>query len=286
MGLFGAALMIGAGCQVSPILSNPSETRAVSLASLSPAQAAERLQFIGGDTFELKQTLFGMGTFLAELTKSKVGRREVQITHFAPMNSAELSWRLSVDERTARGLEVVSASGTVERIDLLRSHALEIPVYWAPGPIRAFDKSAVWLSDDAYAELSKTGKTVLNFGVMDPSINDLIKNTKEMQTALNKLRQQAATESAHKDLTLLQAEKDDVEYAIKVNGKEVKVAAIRAKNWFGEITVLKNRQNPLIVKLALNPQIYGDAQATSTETGLASVFGYQITNLNMQAVNE
>jgi hypothetical protein len=48
--------------------------------------------------------------------------------------------------------------------------------------------------------------------------------------------------------------------------------------------VLKNRQNPLVLKLTINPQTGGDVKPTLTDTGLQSVFGFEVANLQVQAV--
>ena len=72
-------------------------------------------------------------------------------------------------------------------------------------------------------------------------------------------------------LTELAAEAEFIEWPLEVNGRPTVVSAIRARNWFGEIVVLNNRQNPLILKLSLASEEGGDDTAILDE-----LFGYEI----------
>ncbi len=286
----GAVLLVlGAGCRDRLASWRPGtepttgETRA--LETLPPAEAAQKIVFMGGDTFEVHSTVFGMGTNLLENTKWKTQPREVTIKRFAPFFLAEFNWALRAIERTEKGNEEVTASGTVSEINLQSAHVLGSPTYWQPGPVSLNgDKSGLWLSDDAYQELDKTGKTALSFGLVDDAANQLFKGLKEVADAFAKLKGNQKVEEKKKEITLLEAEKDPVEVTIKVNGKDVKVHAIRAKNWFGEVLVLKNRHNPLVLKLSVNPVTYGVvAGMNEQERSLKNVFGYEIKNLKVQA---
>jgi hypothetical protein len=90
-------------------------------------------------------------------------------------------------------------------------------------------------------------------------------------------------QSVREDITLVKAVAPEEEYPLTVNGKEIRVKAIRARNWFGEIVVLKNPENPLVLKLSLNPLTYGAAGAVAKSADLKNVFGYEIAKLNVHA---
>ncbi len=94
------------------------------------------------------------------------------------------------------------------------------------------------------------------------------------------MRQQASDEEAFKDLTELYADEELIEWRLKVNGEEKKVSAIRARNWFGEVIVLNNRQNPMILKVTLNPLAAGmDAASGNGESVMSRLFGYEVDNI-------
>jgi hypothetical protein len=287
------ASLLGAGC-FGTSLPNPfAQESTPAMSEWTPAQASERLQFLSGDTFEIRQTFLGLGARLPDLTKSPEGVRYVTVTRFAPFNIAELKWNALIEQRTpgaATGtlrvfaVEKTSATGTILGIGLKKSHTLFLPVYWKPGVANLYeDGSGVWLSDDAFQELTKTQQTILNFGIVDEAANAIVKNATELRDAWNRLRKQAASEGKRKDLTLLEAEAEPIEHELVVNGKPLKVSALRARNWFGEILVLNSRQNPLILKLTLNPLLAG-VEMFGKQGGASHVFGFEITNLTVQAV--
>lgn len=300
--LCSALALLGAGCwgQAPPTPQGTAE------------EEAQKIQFIAGDTFEVRQTLFGIGGFLPDLLKSRDGVREVTITRFAPANFGALSWKAEVERETAASkqareayeaqleadppgigeetptppkieTEHVSVSGTVTNINLKEGHSAAFPAYWHEGEFNlANERSGIWLSDDAFNELVRTRRTILNFGVFDQAANQAAKNVAELRQALATLRNQADTEGEFKDITLLEADPDFIEYTLKVNGEDRRVSAIRARNWFGEIIVLNNRQNPMILSLKINPLFAGAEGASGSELGaLATMFGYEVTNIKL-----
>jgi hypothetical protein len=290
--LYSAVALFGWGCDRLPGLPTTEPEPTSPFSQLSPKEAADKIQFLPNDTFEVRQTVLGLGASLPDLTGSSTGVRYVKIDRFAPMNTADLSWT-SVIERLAPPkdgatssqpiVEKTNQAGSVTYIDLKNSHSLLLPVYWQAKEMRVtHDKSVVWLAEDAYRELSRTGKTVLNMGVVDEAANTIVKNLKELKSAWAKLRNQAVTEEKAADLTILEAEKDRIEWPLRINGIEKKVSAIKAKSWFGELVILDSQQNPLVLKLTLNPALVGADIAG--KQGLKSLFGYEITNLMVQAV--
>ncbi|HVM90841.1 MAG TPA: hypothetical protein VMU11_03015, partial [Verrucomicrobiae bacterium] len=63
-------------------------------------QNANALQFLPGDTFEIRQTVLGFGAFLPDLLKTDDGVRTVTIQRFAPTHSAELKWQVTATTET------------------------------------------------------------------------------------------------------------------------------------------------------------------------------------------
>lgn len=297
---FVALVSMGFGCGGS---STGNPAKPLSILGLNPTEAAEKIQFMPGDAFEVKQSFLGLTGFWEKLMPSGEGNKLVTVTRFAPANTADLRWVATTTHETlasqqARAayeadlknnprpigtlappppktvLTTVSTSGTVLGINLKDTHAAFLPAYWEEKEVRlGGERSGVWLSDDAFQELSRTKQTTLSLGIVDDAANTIVKNVKELQTALATLRRQATQEQAKTDLTLLKSEDTFIEYPLTVNGQEIKVSAIKARNWFGEIIVLNNRQNPMILSVVLNP--------LAAASDLKNLFGYEIGNVTI-----
>jgi hypothetical protein len=306
----------GAGCdwQSLPFADRfaPASTSTVSFGS-TPAEAATAIQFLPGDTFEVRQTVFGFGAFLPDLLGSKDGVRMVTVTRFAPMNFANFTWNVTTEKETdasmkarqdyerdleanPRGIgdktavppvpqmERVTASGTVMNVSLKTPHNSHLPAYWSPGVTDLMqEKSGIWLSEDAFRELVRTRHTILNLGVFDSEANQAAKNVAELKTALDRLRKQASEDGKFKDLTLLESEPDFIEYPLQVNGRTVNVSAIKAKNWFGEVIILNSIQNPMILKVTMNPLASSASDALGGNVAfLDKLYGYEVSNIQLK----
>jgi len=306
--LLGVLVLVGAGCAVPNPFENGSAPDAGS-ASKSVV-AAEALQFVPGDSFEIRQTFLGLGGFLPDLFKNKKGVRNVTVKRFAPTHAAELDWNILLEEETAASkqaradfekqasdgnaippeiqLETRTASGTVRDINLHDPHAALLPAYWKEGETSADNvRSGIWLSDDAFQELSRTGKTILNLGIFDSSINTIMKSASDLQSAYATLKNKAAEDGQFHDLTLLQADPDPIEYPLTVNGSKRMVSAWKVRNWFGELIVLNSRQNPMILKMTMNPLFAGATEMFGGgTTALNGVFGYEVDNLELHYLQD
>lgn len=235
--VFAALALFGAGC--------------FGVAPATPQDdALNAIHFIPGDTFEVKS--------------AQGDTRTVTVKRFAPMNHAEIEWSVTKDG--------VSTTGTVTNINLQNSHAAQLPAYWQKGKQSLADeKTGIWLSDDAFQELSRTKQTILNYGIFDEDAQTISKSDPGFKTAYDALRQRAGTDGKTHDLTLMKADAEPIEWKLSVNGKERTVSAWKARNWFGEIIVLNDRQNPLILKLNLNQDEFMD-----------KVYAYEIVNIEMK----
>lgn len=308
--------LLGAGCDwgTLPFVGRfaPVSTSTLDFGA-TPLDAAKAIQFLPGDTLEVRQTVFGFGAFLPDLLGTKDGVRMVTITRFAPANFANLSWNVTSEKETAasvkarqayekdlelnpRGIgekiasapvpvmEQVTATGTVMDISLKTPHSAYLPAYWSPGLNNLQgEKSGIWLSEDAFQELVRTRHTILNLGLFDSEANQAARNVTDLKAALDRLRKQADEDGKFKDLTLLEAEEDFIEYPLQVNGRTVTVSAIKAKNWFGEIIVLNSAQNPMILKVTVNPLASGASDALGGNVALLDkLYGYEISNVQIR----
>lgn len=247
----------------------------------------------------MRQTFLGFGAKLADVLSggSKEGVRTVVIERFAPMNSTDVSWQISTKVEAASSIKArdqaraakkpepepvmvdQTTEGNLEGINLKDAYSLYLPAYWpAKEHAPSFGTSAIWLSDQAFQSLSRNRVASLNFGILDPSLMSSVQ-TKEIKDALSKLKVQV-TQLQHVDVVELKGDKDLISWPLKVNGKDIEVEAIKAHSWFGEIVVLNNPQNPLILKATLNPLAAGTGGIVSGLSLLQSFVGYEVTALD------
>ncbi|MEI7512229.1 MAG: hypothetical protein WCK01_02095 [Candidatus Uhrbacteria bacterium] len=283
----------------------------VASATSTALEVAKAIQFLPGDTFEIRQTVLGFGAFLPDFLKTDEGVRVVTIQRFAPTHVAELVWQVTATKETEASktdranyeknlklhptaigekippapaivMEKTTTTGSVLGINLRTSHSADLPLYWGEGKHDIVgEKTAIWLSDDAYLELVNTRRTILNLGIFDDSLNTAAKNVAGLKDAYAALRQQANVDGKFEDLTELKADEEFIDWPLSLNGETRNVSAIRARSWFGEVIVLNNRQNPMILKVTLNPST-ALASALGTNTSLVqNLFGYEVKNIKL-----
>jgi hypothetical protein len=306
-----AAGGFGCGSWSLPNLPASSSSTDAGSATSTAVQQANAIQFLPGDSFEVRQTVLGFGAFLPDLLKTDDGVRMVTIQRFAPTHLAELNWQVTATTETdaskrARAdyeanlkahpvpigqplppppnveMAQQTTTGTLLGINLRASHSAYLPLYWKQGKDDIVgEKTGVWMGDDAFMELVNTRQTILNLGIFDDAVNSAAKNISGLKDAYAAMREQANQDAKFSDLTLLQADPEFIEWPISVNGVTENVSAIKAHNWFGEVIVLNNRQNPLILKVTLNPTT-SLASALGTGTSLVqNLFGYEVKNITL-----
>jgi hypothetical protein len=271
---------------------------------------AKKILFSSGDSFEIRQTLFGFGSGLQELVGSEEGLRKVVIKGFNPSHDATIEWQLTFKRETEASkeqrreyeqkllqvstttvpadlippnieFEPVYSTGTLEGIDLWSPHVGSLPSTWQPKKITSYEESAVWLSHDAFQELSRTGKTAFRLQSLDTP-QTLLEPLGELQKAWEQLRKIQRSGTTNTDTNLLVKEGEVIDWQIEVNGRVEAVSAIKAKHWFGDLVILNHPENPLILKFTLNP-LRGDLLATlDKEQLLGKLFGYEITKLKIR----
>jgi len=303
--------VLGAGClwfnnDDNKIL--PAGPRPADLQDITPEEASKRINFVPGSQIEIRQTYLGVGAQLAEQLSEgdKSGVRIITVERFAPMNLAGIRWQLSqnmeTDESQAARAKYNEALknqkegesapeepqavterrtvvGSLSDINLKNTHKLFLPAYWPTDAGNIPDLSAIWVSADVYEELKGTKNSTIYFGILDSVLFGAMSSAQEFAKAIDALRNDSAQVSAKVDVDLVRAE-DPSEWDLMVNGEQVKVQVIKANNWFGEIVVLDNPQNPLILKMTFNPVSAGALDLISGTAFLKTLLGYEVTQLN------
>jgi hypothetical protein len=218
-----------------------------------------------------------------ETEASKQAREEFQ-TALANLGEDD-----EIPARPETVFEERTVSGTVENINLSKSHKALLPSYWEEGPVNLVNEvSAMWLADDAFQELTRTGQTVLSFNLFHDASAKAVRGANELKEALDTLRDESQTARVEerKDVDFVEMLEDSLEYEMTIDGKKIRVEAFKARNWFGEMIVLKSRQNPMILEFNINPLAAGANELFGEKTGsLQDLFGYKVDNFNLKTFN-
>lgn len=291
-------LTLGVGCTAPswPKSSTPEE-RAIN---------AEALRLTSGSKLIVRGTVLGLGGSVAEDLGSDVGRRTVTIDAYRPSQSVDLSWTLHLRRETEasrsareiydaevkgisdnpppapkRAFEEVDLSGAMASTSLQDATTIALPAYWVEGDAGIVeDSSLLWLSLKQYDELIDARTSTLSIGLFD-DVTHSLELADDVTNALSRLRGQAEEASRYKDIYKLEAMPEFGSTRLVVNGEKKEVRTIQASNWFGTYTILANRDNPLIVKVTLNPLSFGALSLLSPTKILDAFLGYEIVEVTL-----
>jgi len=261
------AATLGLGCSALTDISSP-------VVSKTDTVKTPQLNLVPGSILVMRQGFAGIAGSLADKLGfgGGEGTRVIVIKRFAPGYTADIEWKLTtkVKKLTPKDSDLRQFSGSLSGVDLLRTHKLYLPGYWQEGEHGAFGTSALWVSEIVFEDLTKLKNTTLNFGILDQELYAGLKIAEDLKPVLRKLNVNIDLIGAHTDVYFMTAEPELTDWKLVVNGKTVTVQVIKARNWFGEIVVLNNKQNPLVLKVTLNP-----VGSNFLKNGL----GYEITEL-------
>jgi len=300
-GLFWAAVAVaffGAGC--SWFSSNPLKNkntaagpRLADFTNLDSAQAAAKVNFVPGSQIEIRQTYLGSGAQEAEKNAAgdKDGVRIVTIERFAPMYTANVAWKLSrsIDTQKSSAGSVDSsdapqilqdrqtAAGNIEGFDLSKSHGLYLPAYWPTNKITAAETGGIWISEEVFEELTKTHNATVYYNILNSMLYGPMSASKDFTDQLATLQTQVnVAENNNTEVDLVKSDAKFSDWKLLINGHEVTVQVFKARNWYGEMVILNNPQNPLILKFTYDPQLAENAQVSSF---LKTLLSYEVTSL-------
>ena len=304
-------LAFGAGCSwfnknVANHLPDmlPAGPKPANFDNVSSADAAKRINFVVGSQIEMRQLVPGAtSTAAVQDSSNKEGVRIITIERFAPMVYAQLNWKLgqkyetqaSKDARAAyerlpekkkpaqapkQVMEMQNVIGSLQSISLKDSHRLWSPAYWPPEPVNSDFSSAIWVSQPVYEELTKTHGSTVYYGYLDNALYGNMKMAKPFAEAIQRLQFEVTKIQDRTDPDQTVSETELADWPLMVNGKTVTVQVIKARNWYGEIVVLNNQQNPLILKMTFDPKQDGISKTVSPDGFLQTLLGYEVTALN------
>lgn len=282
-GLLAAVLMLvalsGWGCgqktssgslNVTSGETGPSGPKPLQAAGLSAEDLTKKINFVAGNVVVMNEKFYGKGAGLAKSLGfgDKEVQREIVIKRFAPGHLAELEWKTTYkNERGADEQKI----GALVGADLQSSHELYLPALWPDGVKNAYATGLIWLSADVYENLSRSGLSTHDFGLLNETIVAQEPTSTALQASLFALKDSIDKVPGNTDVTLTKGTTTTVDWPLKVNGVDAKVKAYQARGWFGEIVFLANPQNPLVLKVKAN--------AMPDDSMLNGLLDYEITEL-------
>ncbi|MFA6099499.1 MAG: hypothetical protein WC750_01310 [Patescibacteria group bacterium] len=278
-----ALVVLGAGCSwIKDKAGNttiiPTGPKLADFKDAGPAVAAKKVNFVPGSQIEIRQTYLGVGAKEADAAAgdNKEGVRIITIERFAPMVYANLSWKLSRKIEA----EMKTVKGNIKGFDLKSTHDIYLPAYWPSDDITGKSTSGIWLSEDAFTALVKSRMTSVAYGILNPDLYGAMGVAKDFADDIKSLQDVVNEAEKNDDLDLAKADADYTDWTLKINGQDVVVQVIKAHNWYGEMVVLNNPQNPLILKMTFNPLVSDAANLIKGGDFLSTLVGYEVTRLD------
>ncbi len=240
--------------------------------SRSPEEAAASAVLAPGSSLTIRRTVFGLSG-LDEIFSKEKEERLLTMTAWSPGVSAAFEWKKDSASETPAGVLSTTALAEGERILL--------PVSWPEGNQSFSDNTLVWLSKKQYQDLVGAGSTNLSIGFFDERLASVLQVRDTVQNVLNALQKKAQEASSSQDVYKLEVAPGWHNYRISVNGMPTVVRTIEAANWFGSYIILANPDNPLLLKVTLNPISFGNVPSLSSQDVAKSFLGYEITEIKL-----
>jgi hypothetical protein len=268
-----AVLVLAAsGCQKPDATTQPANVatgfKLLKVEGTEPKDLTDRLTFVPGSLINITQSFaddkkiaYPFGYPAGVFTRTIVVRR------FAPLNHAELEWRMDVKD----GERLRLLAGTLVGTDLKSSRELYLPGLWRVTDANAMGTGALWLSAEVYENLSKSGLSTFDFGLLNVSLMEQVATSSGYLAESRAIRSEAQRISDRTDVRLAKVTESDIDWPLKINGVAATVKAFRVKSWFGEMVVLDSAQNPLVLKV--------DISELPGAPNLSKMLDYEITEL-------
>jgi hypothetical protein len=254
--------------------------------------------FKAGSKLVVEQTVFPFeGKF--ETVEPAHNRKTITVTVFDVGNAAEVTWnqtQLVLTDESKAALKAyedggkqgaapqvkygqIDSGGTLSQIKLGSTHDIGFPLVWALGNPAESKTSEIWVSSDVYQELSRTrGSTVFTKALT--VIRPVVSGNAALTKLVGDIQTRSQIIADRTDVDLMKADEARVDYPVKMNGADTTVKAIRAKSWYGEMLVLDNPQNPLILSFAFNPDLQGVQASQDDVNVLKGLLSYNVTEIN------
>jgi len=251
----------------------------------SPDRPSEKTSKPSGKSLESKDLILKQGLKLQISLQGKSRTLTVE----NPSGAEGLSFHWSPGEKSKLPPESQKhlptseeEEGTMTLANTVDGRHMTLPAFWPGGELFMSNSSAIWLSDRAFSELKKDGKTQWTLGLLDNPLlgpmqgNELIEGSLEATT--RGLDNQPAKKTAAQDI---QVSDKSADYPIKINGVEGEVEVIEAENWLAKLKILDNAQNPLILEVEVAPSHQAADNIFLPLSWIRDWLSYKVTEIDM-----
>ncbi len=231
----------------------------------APDQPIEKADKPSGPKLEGKDLILRKGleiTLVQDGAGVAAKPRKILVENPSGAEGLAFTWRLadhagSSPESLPSGAlpEPGDGSGKMTLANTVDGRRMTLPLFWPGGELFLSNSTAIWLSDKAFDELKKEGKTVWGLGLLDNPLlgpaqgNELIEASLEL--ANRGLEAWPDKKAAAQELKVTD---DSADFSLKLNGVTREVAVLEAGNWLARLKILDNAQNPLILEVEVAPE--------------------------------
>jgi hypothetical protein len=163
--------------------------------------------------------------------------------------------------------------------DAQQARAMLLPAFWPPGKTMASKNGGLWLSRAAFDELERRGATEWRIGLNDDPLGTLSAAFKAFNALATELSASATATEAVSPFTLTKKDVIDA-FPLTIDGSLVLVRAVTASSWFADFVVLDNPDDPLILKVTVNPAASPALKALAPAKVRWDELGYEITSVS------
>ncbi|HKY64463.1 MAG TPA: hypothetical protein VJR29_13720 [bacterium] len=268
---------------------------ALSLTALSLTPACKRQPSVSegkkssdlqGRGFSLKQ---GLEIAIAQERQVEEGQlaagkgpwiRKLRIENPSGAEGLSFTWKMGGPSTESQ--PSAADSGKMILANTVGSRRMTLPLFWPGGELFMSNSSGVWLSDQAFSELKKEGKTQYDLGLVDNPLLGPAQGLPILEHGLAAYNQGLATRPERKTQDLQWEVSDDSrDYALKVNGVLVEVEALEAVSPLAKIVVLDNPQNPLVLEVEVAPPSSAARALFLPLSWMRGLLSYKVESLDL-----
>ncbi len=279
-------LLAGAGCDWSTRLALPFRLPAF---PSSPEAVSLSVPFRSGLMAELRPTTLGVTGTVDDLLGQENERTRLELREDDPA-AALLHWERETyveseaskraragDANLPPAFERRTSSGDASFRLVSAGTALFLPAFWSADREPPPESSGAWLSHESYRALVEEGAAEVRLGVGDErlaAITAAVDAFNALAARLGVSSEGAAIASAFRF-----ERSGEATFPVRIDGRVEFAAVVTAKSGWADLVVLKNPENPLVLKITFNPLALGALTAFSGLGVDPARLGYEITSL-------
>ncbi len=259
-------LLTGAGCApLKKIESTLAKLPWFRAPSGDAKAAAEAIALEPGLGITIRPSTFGVTGAVEEALGDESRVLRLTVREAAPETLLAMDWKSA------------SATGTLTLAFYEDAQAMLLPAFWPAGEAEARHNGAIWMSHAAFASLKNDQAVEWRLGLADQTLSVISKAFK----AFNDLSIRFAGSATSTPVSPFQLRKTGTSdsFPLLVNDKLTFVRILRATSWFGDVFILDNPENPLIVKVVVHSAAQPALRALEPTSVRWNEIGYEITSL-------